>query len=129
MKNPRITVKEYGLLKGAINRVFSRSDLRRKILTDNELQEYHDVNRPRVKKWVKCVACGDPTPKYQTDVDHVVPRVPLDMDFKDMSADEYIDRTWCEENLLQPLCEPCHTGKTKEENAIRRKNKKERKNK
>jgi hypothetical protein len=48
MNNPRVTSKERGLLKGAIRRVFSRSDLRRKVIELSRI-DHTDSTRPRVK--------------------------------------------------------------------------------
>lgn len=120
MKNPRITSKERGLLKGAIRRVFGRSDLRRKAITDNILEGYYDPKRSRVKFWVKCEECGGWEAKSNVQVDHIEPVVPIDRSFEEMTLDELVDRMWCHETMLQLLCKPCHTIKTKAENKERR---------
>lgn len=124
--NPRITKKEQGLLKGAIRRVFSRSELRKfAILTS--IIEYIDPKRPRVKKWSMCTECKQPTPTYLMQVDHIDPIIPISKSLDTMSWDDVIDRTWCEQKGLNPLCKPCHSKKTKEENKLRRRMKNERK--
>lgn len=121
MNNPRITVKERGLLKGAVRRVFSRSELRRKVL-DKAIIKHYDADRPRVTKWVRCNSCQKPYPKYLAVVDHVIPLVPLDKSHLEMSMDEIVDRAWCEESNLQVLCKkPCHHMKSLAENKERRK--------
>lgn len=127
MNNPRITPKERGLLKGAIRRVFSRSDLRRKVLDLSEVS-HSDPLRPRVRKWSKCATCGKPTPKYLTVIDHIDPVIPVDSSFEHMSLDTVVDRLWCEEINLQPICEVCHTAKTKIEKDQRKEYKKRNKN-
>ncbi len=43
-----------------------------------------------------------------------------------MTLDELIDKQWCDESNLKPLCKPCHEVKTKAENKERRRLKKER---
>lgn len=123
MTNSRMTPKERGLLKGAVRRVFSRSDLRRKII-QTVIINHSDPNRPRVKKWGRCTLCKLPTALYQMQVDHKDPIIPIDKTLEDMMWDEVINRAWCEENNLVPVCKPCHQLKTKEENKQRRKNKK-----
>lgn len=123
MNNPRMTTKERNLLKGAIRRVFSRSELRRAALAQWQV-EYHDPNRPRVKKWTLCPGCQIITPTYLMQVDHIEPIIPLNRRLEDMSWDEVINRAWCEFNNLQPLCKPCHKTKTKEEAKKRRSKKK-----
>lgn len=125
--NKRITPKERGLLKGAIRRVFSRSDIRRHVLEMAKIIHV-DPTRPRVKKWGKCEDCKLPTPLYLMQIDHREPIVPVDATLEDMSWDTVINRTWCDKNGLAPVCKNCHTVKTKQENAIRRKNKKDKKN-
>lgn len=125
MSNPRITTKERGLLKGAIRRVFSRSDLRRKVL-DASIIQHSDVKHPRVTKWVRCAECQKPCPKYKAVVDHIIPLVPIDTTLELMSWDTVIDRAWCEEHNLQVLDKECHLVKSKAENKLRREAKKKR---
>lgn len=122
----RITVKEWNLIKGALRRVFSRSDLRREVLKDSHIQ-HTDPWRPRVTKWSRCAVCDLPTPSYKAQVDHVAPIVPVEWSFEEMSLDDAVNRIWCVKNMLQVLCKPCHSIKTKQENAERRKYRKERK--
>lgn len=123
MNNPRMTKKELGLLKGAIRRVFSRSDLRRAII-NLTIISHIDPLRPRVKKWSMCQSCLKPTPTYQMQLDHKDPIIPVDKSLEVMTWDEVIDRVWCEENNLTPLCKKCHLQKSSQENKLRRANKK-----
>lgn len=117
--NNRISAKERGLLKGAIRRVFSRSELRRRALSTVGV-EHFDGNRPRVKKWSWCTNCGEVIPTYLLQVDHIDPIIPINSTLESMSWDIVVDRTWCEENNLAPTCKSCHTQKTKAENKERR---------
>lgn len=126
MSNTRITKKERGLLKGAFRRVFSRSELRLKVLNTARI-EHKDSKRPRVTKWIRCALCKLPTAAYTAAVDHILPLVPVDTAFEDMSMDTVIDRLWCEENNLQVLCETCHDIKTKQESQQRKAARKARK--
>lgn len=107
------------LLKGAFRRVFSRSDLRRKILDAAEIT-HSDIKRPRVTKWVRCAICGLPTPKYLAAVDHIDPLIPINIAFEHMNLDTVIDRMWCEEKNLQVVDATCHAIKSKQENKERR---------
>ncbi len=120
MSNPRITKKERGLLKGAIRRVFGRSELRRAIIEKSIVRGYHDPKRKAVKFWVKCTDCGEMEAKSNVQVDHFEPVIPLDRNFEEMSLDEVVDRVWCEESNLKITCEPCHREKTKLENKERK---------
>lgn len=122
MRSNRITPKERNLLKGAMRRVFARSELRRSVLEKAYWPAYNDPSRSRVKTWVKCAGCGRAEAKSYAVVDHIEPVVPLDKSFEEMTLDETADRMWCEESNLQVLDEKCHKLKTKEENHARRKN-------
>ena len=124
MYNPRITKKEQNLIKGAIRRVFSRSEIRRKIVELTVVQ-HTDDSRKRVKNWCKCPVCKQFIPKSYMQVDHVIPIVGITETLDDLSWDTVIDRIWCEENNLMAICKDCHKQKTKEENKQRRKAKKE----
>lgn len=124
MSNPRITKKERGLIKGALRRVFSRSELRRAVIQEATIK-HSDNDRPRVTKWVKCFICKEPTAAYQAQVDHKIPVIGINKALEDISWDELVDRLWCFKENLDVLCKPCHALKTKEENKARRKWKKE----
>lgn len=118
MKNPRLTPKDRGLIKGAIRRAFARSELHQKIVDRTKIQHF-DPNRARVKKWAVCELCKQKVPQYTVVVDHVVPIIPLDQEFSEMDLNEVIDRTWCDEANLQGICNPCHEVKTLREDNIR----------
>lgn len=119
MKNPRITKKEQGLLKGALRRVFSRSELRNTVVNAS-LIEHSDPKRPRVKKWCRCALCKLPEARSYVAVDHIAPVIPLHRSFEEMSLDEVVDRLWCLLDNLQVLCETCHDDKTAEERKLRK---------
>lgn len=124
--NPRITKKERGLLKGAVRRVFSRSDLRKSVLEAAKI-EHSDPTRPRVKTWYRCQECKGAFAGYQMQVDHKEPLIPLDSSLDEMGFDQLLNRAWCEKDKLQLFCLLCHESKTKIENKLRRQNKKEKK--
>lgn len=123
-KNPRLTPKDMQLLKGAIRRVFARSELRKKVLDANTVEHHEDL-RPRVRKWGFCSVCGLVVPKYTLQVDHIQPLQPIGVELKDMTMDDLVSRSWCPEHNLQVICKPCHLNKSKIENAERRRLKKE----
>lgn len=114
MKNPRISAKERGLLKGALRRVFSRSDLRKQALESSRI-EHIDASRPRVTKWSKCSSCQIPTPTYLLEIDHIQPIVPVDKSLESMDWNELVDKIWCEPENLKAVCKECHRSKTKSE--------------
>lgn len=121
-KNPRITKKEMGLLKGALRRVFSRSELRQKAVEAIRI-DYTDSNRPRVKKWARCPLCKNPTPAYLVTVDHINPIIPVDSSFERMTLDDVLDNMWCAPEGLQAICPTCHTDKSSRERKQRTFNK------
>lgn len=124
MKKPS-NPKERGLIKGAIRRVFSRSELRRQALDKALVKDYSDPSRKRVTRWGRCAECEKLEPLYKMQIDHIEPVIPQDSSLDQMTWDTLVDRIWCDERNLQALCETCHKAKSKEENAERRRIKKE----
>lgn len=120
MRNPS-NPKERNLLKGAIRRIFSRSELRRRALDASVVKDYGDPSRKRVTRWSKCPDCDKMVPSYLMEVDHVEPIIPTGMTLEDMSWDQVIDGVWCDERNLRAVCKDCHKTKTKAENKERRK--------
>lgn len=120
--------KEQGLVKGALRRVFSRSELRKEVIEEATIK-HHDPERPRVTKWVFCNECGLIFPKYLAQVDHVTPLIPLEQTLEELTWDEVIDRLWCDKSNLAVVDKDCHSIKSKEENKKRREFKKGRQNK
>lgn len=118
--NIRITPKERGLLKGAIRRVFSRSETRRSVLAKAMVSGYHDTSRPRVTKWCKCTSCNKMEPTYLCQVDHIEPIVPTNSSLEEMTWDQIVNNTFCIEDNLAVVCKPCHRLKTLAENKERR---------
>lgn len=115
--NPRLTPKDRGLIKGAMRRAFSRSELRKKVMAKSIVPGHQDPSRPRVTKWSRCAVCSGIKPAYLAVVDHISPVIPTNSSFEAMSLDETVDRMWCDEANLQAICEPCHDEKsTREKN-------------
>lgn len=125
MNNPNMTAKERNLLKGAIRRVFSRSEVRKAALSRCEV-DITSLNRPRVKKWCYCYDCERYTPKYLMQVDHLSPIIPVELSLEHIISDDelgwtyLIDSTWCDPKNLIAKCIDCHKIKTKLENKKRR---------
>lgn len=69
----------------------------------------------------ECEECGDCFPAKDMQADHINSVIPL-TGFD--SWDKVIERMFCEIEGYQALCKDCHKIKTKEENKIRRENKK-----
>lgn len=70
-----------------------------------------------------CAICGIKASRKGVQVDHVEPVIDPNTGFK--TYDEYIKRLFVNLDKLQVLCKECHRVKSKGENAIRRKVKKE----
>lgn len=127
LPNPRITKKERGLIKAALRRAYGRSDLRRSVIEKHIVSGYSDSKRKKVKFWVKCSDCGEMEAKSNIELDHHIPVIPVDRSFDEMSLDEVVDRMWCEESNLRPLCESCHDKKSALETKERARVKREKK--
>lgn len=123
MNNNRMTAKERNLIKGAVRRVFSRSELRRAAI-DKVRAVHSDEKRKRVKNWCLCPSCNKYEAISNMQVDHILPIVPLNKTLEDMSWDEVINNIWCVIDNLQAICKSCHKLKSKEEAKQRRLNKK-----
>lgn len=123
MRNPRVTKKELGLIKGALRRVFSRSELRKQAL-DAYTIDHYDSERPRVTKWAWCPECGQIYPRYLTQVDHQLPIIAINETLEDLTFDELVNRLWCDLSNLKAMDKDCHKEKTKAENKARREFKK-----
>jgi len=117
--NKRISVKERNLIKGALRRVFSRSDLRRQAI-DAIVVKHQDSKRARVKTWCKCPECGKLDAKSNFQVDHIIPLVELSKSLTDYTWDEIVDRLWCDASNLKAICIECHKAKSKLEAKQRR---------
>lgn len=115
----RGTKKEWGLIKGALRRVFSRSELRREVLA-SQTTEHSDPNKPRVTRWAWCSECGEVSPAYKMQVDHIEPVVKIDSTLEQMDANELVNRLWCERSNLTTLCVSCHTLKSSCERKARK---------
>jgi 5-methylcytosine-specific restriction endonuclease McrA len=112
--------KERNLLKGAIRRIFSRSDLRKQVIDASEVPGYTDPNRPRAKRWCQCAECKQMVPKSYMECDHIEPLIPLNRSLEDMTWTEVVDRAWCDISNLRAVCETCHDVKTKAETKERK---------
>jgi 5-methylcytosine-specific restriction endonuclease McrA len=121
--NPRLTKRDYALIKGALRRVFARSELHHKVLNKAIIQ-HSDPERPRVKTWILCPVCNKPEAKSYCVVDHISPAIKITETLYDLTLQTLQDRIWCEEDNLQPICKSCHKVKTLAENRERRKNRK-----
>lgn len=122
--NSRLTAKDRGLIKGAIRRAFSRSELRKSALMSQKIAHL-DPLRPRVKTWYKCEICKGLFAGYEIVIDHKTPVIPINSSLEDMTWDELVDRMWCEPHNLQVICnEACHTAKSKLESKQRKEHKK-----
>lgn len=120
MNNPRITKKELNLIKGAIRRVFSRSELRREALKTSIVSGHVDTSRKRVKTWCKCAECGELDAVSNMECDHRIPIIQLSKTLTDYSWDDIVNRVWCDPSNLQIICVTCHRKKTLGEQQQRR---------
>lgn len=116
----KLTQKEKGLIKGALRRIFSRSDLRRQAL-DKYRIEHFDPEHPRVTRWNWCPDCGLIYPAYLSQVDHVLPIIRTNETLDSLTLDELVSRIWSDIENLRAVDKECHALKTKVENKERAK--------
>ncbi len=116
--NKNQTPQEMGLIKGAIRRVYSRCETRRKVLKKQRVN-HSDPERKRVKTWYKCQNCSKFDAAAGFEVDHIDPVIPLELSFEKLTWDEYIDRIWCDPKNLWLLCLQCHKEKSSIEKGVR----------
>jgi len=120
-----MTKKDKALIKEALRRAFSRSDLRRSVIEKSIVTNYKNVTRRRVKTWCKCNICNKLDAISYMVVDHINPVVPVTTPFEDMSIEDLLLNVFCSETNLQTLCKECHYIKSGNENKARRAWKKE----
>lgn len=114
-----MTPKDRGLIKGALRRAFSRSQLHREVIQES-IVRHSDPKRKRVKTWCRCNVCKKPDAISNMAVDHISPLIPVTTSFADMSLDEVVGRLWCEKRNLQAICTACHDHKCRAERAERK---------
>lgn len=122
----RLTAKERNLIKGALRRVFARSELHQ-VAIKNTVVPFDSVpieirnKRKRVKTWCKCPLCGKYEAKSKMPVDHKEPLIAIGKTLTNYTWDAIIEeRLWCEPSNLQAICIDCHKLKSKTEAKERR---------
>lgn len=121
-----MTPKDKALIKSALRRAFARSDLHKEV-EDAHRVEHSDPDSPRCKKWSWCGNCGQVVKSWKTQVDHILPVVPLNKTLDDMSIEEIAHRIFCDRSNLWVLDLTCHENKTTLERAQRPKRKRKEK--
>ncbi len=116
----------------AVKRVFTQSGIVQDKYKEQriELPKYNkDGSRSkRDSVRYKCSSCGELFSQGDSQCDHIVPVVPVNIPTEHMSWDILIDdRLFVDLDGLQILCKPCHVIKSNEENALRREWKKKEK--
>lgn len=86
------------------------------------------LKKARIERGLyKCNMCQSSYSRSEIVLDHVIPVIDIKEGFT--TWDDYIPRLFCETDNFQVLCKKCHTIKCDIENKMRKKNKKELKNK
>ena len=105
---------------GAVRRKFSYSAITKRVYRER----LSEVKGVRGGKRFVCDGCGASEGQANLNVDHIIPVVPLDKAYSDLTLDEIIENIFCEYDNLQLLCKECHTKKTTEEKDLRKANRK-----
>lgn len=72
---------------------------------------YKGANK-RQKFEYQCANCEEWFPDKQISIDHIIPVGSLN-DYDDLPG--FVERLFCEIDFLQPLCNDCHSAKTKKD--------------
>lgn len=115
-----MTKADKQLVKSALRRAFSRSELRKEVVQSTIVSNYSEDARPRVKKWSVCPFCKRHTPTYLIEVDHIDPVIPYGAGLEDVPTFSLINGIFCKKENLQAMCVDCHEGKTAAERDYRR---------
>jgi len=107
---------ELNLMATALRQAFRYSTLYKECLEKAKV-ETEDGTRYR------CAACDALVKRAEVQVDHITPVAPVDG--SPLNKDTLIDRVWTDK--IQVLDKKCHNKKSSQENAERRKNKKDKK--
>ena len=99
----------------------ARWPVKYQVLKDAYVKDGINPKTGRKCKLHRCEECNDCFAKGDMHADHISPVIPL-TGFD--SWDKTIARMFCEEDGFRILCHSCHKICTKEENRIRRENKK-----
>ncbi|MGH7974921.1 MAG: HNH endonuclease signature motif containing protein [bacterium] len=122
LKKKRPPFNQQSAIKGAIRRVFSRSDVKKEILYKirREVPRFNKDGSRGKKDAVQyqCKACKLWVGSTHVEVDHIIPVIEVnDQGFVDWNT--YVERLFCGPENLQVLCDPCHDKKTHEEQQTR----------
>lgn len=114
---PWTKAKFESFIKGLLRKGTTRWPQKYEVLNAAKRGKQINASTGRLAEHYCCQECGGLFPATGVVVDHIEPVVPL-TGF--VSWDDVIQRMFCDVNGLQALCKDCHKVKTKEENAIRR---------
>lgn len=115
-----LSKKDFNLVKGALRRAFSRSEIYLRVMEAAAVKGYEDPNSPRCKKWVLCNICKQISKRWACVVDHILPIVPVNRDTYSLTMEELVNAIFCDDTNLQVACKNCHQVKSVGENKIRR---------
>jgi len=125
-------------IRSAIRRTFSRSpmvqEVKKSARTEHDQFKKDGTLAKRKAIRYKCVDCSGLFKGVEIAVDHIIPVIPTDEEFKDWNG--FVNRLFCDKDNLQILCsyklkdvakhnnEPsCHHKKTQQERKERKANK------
>ena len=109
--------KDRGRVLSAIKRSFSRSMT---AIAARNAAKCPRKKGPRGGARYRCKLCGKDYGVTDMNVDHIEPVVPIGTATKDMSWDDIVNRTYCDIENLQFICEKCHKLKSKAEAKARK---------
>ena len=96
---------------------FRKYPIKYEVLREAATEKKVNPDTGRLAQHYRCNGCKKEFVQSQVQVDHVVPVVKA-TGFT--TWDDYINSLFCSKDNLQVLCLTCHKAKSKDENAVRR---------
>ena len=104
-------------IKGAIRKLFTRSDLYKEVLINSI---HPTIKGKRGGKQYICSVCGNTFQQKDIQVDHINPVIPIGKKIDDLDYNDIYNNIFCGKDNLQVVCKDCHKIKSTEERKLRK---------
>lgn len=117
VKLPKEEAKLRNFIISTLRGSFRRYATKYEVLDEAKTEKKVNPDTGRLAQHYRCNGCKKEFVQSQVQVDHIVPVVKA-TGFT--TWDDYINSLFCSKDNLQVLCLGCHKIKSKDENAVRR---------